>query len=668
MSWVETAPIFLVSAAILLVPGLLIGIALGARRLTLVALAPLFTVTTVAIAATVGQMIGVRWGVLPVLVTAVLLAVLVAGARLLWRKRWPNPPVREPRNALIAAGGGLVFGLVAIGTRFTAVFGEPNHVSQTFDNVFHLNAIRYILDTGTASPLTTGSLTYIFDGRQSFYPDMWHALVALSVDVTGASIPVAVNVMNIAIAGLIWPLACMLLVRVVVGARPIALLAAGVLSAGFAAFPVLMVDFGVLYPNLLAISLLPAALAAAAMVAGFGVDPDLPAPARWVALAGVLPGLALAHPSTLMALIAFSVPIGVFALIRRLQVLHARRAGILSYLLVAAVTVASFWAAAAVLLVARPTREAAFWGPRESVVSAVTATVTNSVIGRPADYVIAAFMLLGIVALIVTRKQMWLVGSFLVAAGLYVVVASFPPGTFRYGLTGIWYSDSFRLAALMPVVVLPLAAVGAQWLADLVQAAVTRARLRRTPPVPAESDTLDPPRRRPQLAGAIAGLVIVLILAIGPQTGKALEVATESGKWTYTFSTDSPLLSPDEATLLERLDDVVPSDATIVGSPWTGASLVYALSDRRALLPAIYGERDSDTLTLMASLRDVTTDSTVCAAVNELDVDYALDFGPREVHGAENQIAGLAELDEAPGLELIDREGDASLYRITACD
>ncbi|WP_120337982.1 DUF6541 family protein [Cryobacterium soli] len=665
MTWLETAPLFLAAVAILFIPGLLIGVALGARRLTLLALAPLFTVTTVAVAATGGQFIGVRWGVLPVLVVALLLSAVLVAARVLWRKRWTSLPVREGRAGLIAAGGGLLFGLVAIGTRFTTIFGAPNHISQTFDNVFHLNAVRYILDTGSASPLTTGSLTYEFDGRTSFYPDMWHALVALLVDVTGASIPVAVNVMNIAIAGLVWPLACILLVRVVLGARPVALLAAGVLSAGFAAFPALMVDFGVLYPNLLAISMLPAALAMVALVAGFGVEPDLPVPARWLALAGLLPGLALAHPSTLMALIAFSVPIAVFGLIRHLRALRTRHAGFWPYARVTVVAGLSFGIAAAVLLVGRPTVAAAFWGPRESFKSAVVATLTNSVVGRPADYLIAALMLLGIVALIVTRRQPWLIGSFIVAAGLYIVCASFPIGFFRYGLTGIWYNDSYRLAALMPVVVLPLAATGVVWLADLIQAGVARMRQRRVNTDPA---AVTGTRRTEPVGAVVAGVAIIAILAVGTQTGQALDAATTSGQKSYKFTASSPLLSPDELTLLDRLDDEVPSDATVVGSPWTGSSLVYAISDRRALLPAIFGERDSDTLLLMAALRDATTDSEVCAAVNELDVDYALDFGPREVHGGVNQIAGLSELADSPGLELVDREGDASLYRITACD
>lgn len=668
MSWVQTAPIFLASMGILFVPGLLIGVALGARRLSLLALAPVFTVTVIALSATVTQLVGLRWGLGPVLITAVLIAGVLAGARWLFRTRWHSLPAQGTRVAVVAALAGLVFAVVAIGTRFATIFGAPHHISQTFDNVFHLNAVRYILDTGSASPLTTGSLTYEYDGRISFYPDMWHSLVALAVDLTGASIPVAVNVMNIAIAGLVWPLACMLLVRTIVGPRPIALLSAGVLSAGFAAFPYLMVDFGVLYPNLLAISILPAGLAVVALVAGFGVKPDLAVPARWIALAGLLPGLALAHPSTLLALIAFSVPIALFGVLRHVRGLFARRAPWWTYARAGVITVASFAIAATVLLKARPTMEAAFWGPRESVTTAVTATLTNSVVGRPADYLIAVLMLIGIVALIRTPGQRWVIASFLVAAGLYIVCASFPMSTFRYGLVGIWYNDSFRLAALMPVLVLPLAAVGAMWLADLVQAAVTRFGRRSAASADLQAQRRTRPRARFGLVESVVGVVIALVLAVGTQTGSALAFATGAAGASYVFTEESPLLSPDELALLDRLDEEVPSDATVVGSPWTGSSLVYALSDRRALLPAIFGERDEDTLVLMAALRDATTDASVCAAVDSLDVDYALDFGEREVHGGINQIGGLSNLDESAAVELVDREGDASLYRISACD
>ena len=137
----------LIVVGLIFVPGLLIGLALGARRLTLVALAPAFTTSVIAITALANQFLPFRWGVVPVLATTVIIAALVFGAARLWRSRAPEPVLPSGSRGLWLAGiGGLVFAFVAIARRFMDIVGEPNHISQTFDNVFHLNAIAHILD------------------------------------------------------------------------------------------------------------------------------------------------------------------------------------------------------------------------------------------------------------------------------------------------------------------------------------------------------------------------------------------------------------------------------------------------------------------------------------------------------------------------------------------
>ena len=663
MIWASTIGVLLASIAILFVPGLIVGFALGGRRLLLAAIAPPLTISVIAVASIVNHVVGFSWGVLPLLATAVILAGVVLGLRRLWRKRWPAPQLQPvSRWAWIAGAAGLVFGFVAIAARFMAMFGAPNHISQTFDNIFHINAVNYIVEMGNASPLKVGSLTYAYDGAQVFYPDMWHAFIALVADLTGASVPVAVNVGSIAIAAVMWPLACIFLVRVVVGVRPVALLAAGVLSAAFSGFPYLMVDFGVLYPNLLSISILPVALALVIMVCGFGPADLLSPPATWLALVAVLPGLALAHPSTLMALIAFSAPIVVSALIRRFAGLREHGAPWRSYVITAGIAALGFATAAVILIVARPDRAAAFWGPREPVETAVLAAIKSSFVGRPGDWVIALFVVLGIWSLRRARKQQWLIGTYIVAAGLYVIAASFQAGSYRYWVTGIWYNDSFRLAALLPVIALPLAVVGVLWAGDLCASGVEAIRNRRA------AGTRSIIAARSIQLGTAVGFVLVALLAVSSQTGAALASATESGQQRYAFTEESSLLSPDEMRLIDRVDDEIPADAAILGSPWTGTSLVFALADRRALLPHIYGYRDPATTTLIESLRDASTDPAVCEAARELNAFYVLDFGDREVHGGENVFPGITDLEDSPAVELIDHEGDAKLYRLDACD
>lgn len=653
----------LASIAILFVPGLIVGFALGGRRLLLTVIAPPLTISVIAVASVVNHVVGFRWGVLPVLVTAVILAGIVWGLQRLWRKRWPAPRLESVSQwAWIFGGSGLVFGFVALTARFTAMFGAPNHVSQTFDNIFHINAVNYIIEMGNASPLKVGSLTYAYDGAQVFYPDMWHAFIALVAELTGASVPVSINVGSIAIAAVMWPLACLFLVRVVVGVRPIALLAAGVLSAAFSGFPYLMVDFGVLYPNLLSISILPVALALVILICGFGSADLLSPPARWLALVAVLPGLALAHPSTLMALIAFSVPIVLSALIRRFVGMRERGAPPRSYITTVGLALIGFGIAAIILIVARPDRAAAFWGPREPVETAVLAAVNSSFVGRPGDWVIASLVVFGIWSLRRARKQQWLIGTYIVAAGLYVIAASFQAGTYRYWVTGIWYNDSFRLAALLPVIALPLAVVGVLWVGDLCMSGVDAMRSRRGTGARSRLSV-----RRTQV-GSIAGFALVGVIAVSTQTGAALASATESGQERYAFTEESSLLSPDEMRLIDRIDDEVPADAAIMGSPWTGTSLVFALADRRALLPHIYGYRDPATTTLIESLRDAAIDPAVCDAVRELNALYVLDFGAQEVHGGKNILPGITDLKDSPAVKLIDEQGDAELYRVVACD
>ena len=66
----------------------------------------------------------------------------------------------------------------------------------------------------------------------------------------------------------------LLLVRTLVGRSAGAALAAPVLSLGFIAFPWTLVTYGALWPNLLGVALVPAALAAVALATRPGIGPD----------------------------------------------------------------------------------------------------------------------------------------------------------------------------------------------------------------------------------------------------------------------------------------------------------------------------------------------------------------------------------------------------------
>src|SRR5699024_1594695 len=70
---------------------------------------------------------------------------------------------------------------------------------------------------------------------------------------------------------------------------------------------------------------------------------------------------------------------------------------------------------------------------------------------------------------------------------------------------------------------------------------------------------------------------------------------------------------------------------------------------------------------LNAELDEARTDPEVCDAVEELDVEYALDFGPQEIHGRSATYTGLNEISETGAAEVGRQVGDAQLLRMLPC-
>jgi len=237
---------------------------IGLRGLWVAAAAPVFAVTVIGGASLVAGFLGWGWSILP----CILLAALIGIGIVLVRRRAGATTRRSPFSGWWTIGAAIGAAAV-IGVQVGAVIGDATAISQTFDNVFHLNAIRYIIDTGAASPLELGQMTSP-NGGVPFYPSAWHAMAAIVAQLSGSSIPVVVNAQTIVIAAGIWPLGVMLLSRVLAGASASVTVSAAVLSAAVPLFPLLPMDYGVLYPFQLALAAAPVAVAATLSATGVG--------------------------------------------------------------------------------------------------------------------------------------------------------------------------------------------------------------------------------------------------------------------------------------------------------------------------------------------------------------------------------------------------------------
>ena len=133
-------------------------------------------------------------------------------------------------------------------------------------------------------------------------------------------------------------------------------------------------------------------------------------------------------------------------------------------------------------------------------------------------------------------------------------------------------------------------------------------------------------------------------------------------------SDESPLLTSDELALIERLDDEVPEDAVILGSPWTGTALAYAMADRQVVMPHTLMDITEEMSVLLDRLDSARPGSAeVCAAVDDLGVEYVLDFGTQEINDGKHPYKGLDRLRTSESVEKVDQIGDAVLYKVVLC-
>lgn len=668
MSWFEAVPQCVLAVALLTIPGFAVGMAarLGAARAA--ATAPGISVSIIAVAAIAAPFAGIAWSLLPVIAVTIGVAAVAFALSLLLRKRAGAGDAKledNPGHWIVASVAAAAVAAVLIGGRLLRAIGSPESFSQTFDNVFHLNAIRYILDTGSGSSLTLSGMT-----GGSSYPAAWHDLVSLVVLIGGGEITSSVNVINLLIAAFVWPLGCIYLSHAIWGRRPAVSFAAGVLSAAFGAFPISLLDFGVLYPNFLALALLPLVFALGLESMGLSAISNRSKLLSLLLLLAVLPGMALAHPSVAMAWLALMLPpaLYVYALVFA-NALKFRR-GRARILVATVFSIALLTGIALIKMlwdVVRPPAETAFWPPVESTGQAIGEVISSSAIGRPAAWVIMLLTLMGIYLTIRSSRQLWLLGSYAVAAFLFVVVSSFPADDFRLFLTGIWYNDPPRLAALLPVVTIPLACQGAVFVwTQLTTILASSTGLLRGRSVRSTAPAKGGRTSQPELLVALAATAMVFALIVGTQRGNVGQAEASMAE-SYRLSENSPLISSDEMALIKRLPGEVPKNALMVGNPWNGSSLAYAFADRKLVQLHILSAVPQGAAPLLNGPTPAKGDPAVCPTVERLKIEYILDFGHREVHGRDSGYKGLDALIGAGLATLEDSQGEAKLYKLDLC-
>ena len=665
MSWLATIPLLLFAVVLAFGPGYAMGWALRIPARLRAFYAPLLTFALVAVSAIVLGKTGIPWSLISFVPVAAVLVAAAAGLMWLVGRRWPAlASASWPGNDVPVAWpvvGAVLGGFLVLHMTEDMVYG-PEAFSQSLDNSFHMNAIRWIQEHGDASSLTLGAVAAA-NQEPTFYPAGWHDFVSLIYSTTGTSIATATIVTVLLAAGILWPCSLVALSLSIPKLRRLQALAIPAMICGFAAFPGLLLRWGVLFPNLLGYALLPSFVALMVYLVQVMVRREYSASLS-LGLASLvgLAGLALVHPNAVVSAAAFAVPLllaGVTWVVRSRE-LTSRQKWVGSILLLAVlVGCVGAWR------VLRPAEFASnTWSPILTEGEALYQFLflglenANQLGDKFNPSYLAGFLVLwGVGYLLYKRRNLWLIASWVLIGYLWIVSASVPRGEFRLLMVAPWYTDHFRLAALVVFPSVILAGIG---LGGFVEGLLTWVA-RRAP---------RPARLKVATIGMGVAMILVLVVAGLSSRVPSVQETTLAVSREYRLTPTSVVLNQDEMNVINEIPKIVPKDDVIVNNPWDGSAYIYALADRHLTGYHFEFETSPKYSAIMHNLKDARTNPEVCREVNEykahwyVHLENQLNFGP----DAQKNYDGLVAAIDTDVLTPVYSSGPMTLYRISACD
>lgn len=457
------------------------------RRLWALACAPLvsiavfFVLTTLyagAIPATYATLVGAPFIVL-LLAYAVRSRTRFTHASTSFRAR-SGQTVAASARAWFRSSQGVLFASICVSTVlflliYVRMAGDGANYAWLLDNSHHMSTALALTEKTNWSVFNPWAHTYYATGvdplgehlgASAFYPPVWQWLVALPATLVPQNIAIAQNGLLALTCAVMAPLSFFALSVQLFGERLETKVASVVTPLSFFSFPWLLMVWGPLYPNLFSyVLVLPCVIA---FLQCFAPQLSWPLRLAYVLLVVVGAGaIFLTQPNGVFVFGTFVAPFLVWQ-ISRIPQLWMRPGWVrgivrtLFALLAIAFVLLTWWVIVNSSFMAdvRNFDWPAFVPDDQAWSYLLTAHfAVGYTLGAGPQYLLASFVIVGLVAALAQKQTRWLAASYAAFAFLYgVCVASKDPN--KWIVTGFWYNDSFRLSAAAALAGVPVATLG----------------------------------------------------------------------------------------------------------------------------------------------------------------------------------------------------------------
>lgn len=622
-------------------PGLVFGAAIRLRGWTLVGVAPALTCGLVAVGIYLLGKLGIAWTALNVGLWVLLISALAAlGSLLLARRRrrqQPAPPAdasstqgRSVRDHLLI-GGGVLVGMAVGAVAFLRGMGGLNSVHQDWDAPFHANLVRWIAEHGSALPSDVGAVSNATNDPTYFYPDVYHALLALVYGPVGMP-----ELMNLGALAVLLALPLGIAALTDAWRMPtLAVASAAAVSTWFTALPYDSFMRGPLWPYIAGVVLVPGVLAAARyLIAPAGL-------AGAVGVAVAVAGLIGLHTSlffilaTLVILLLFALALRVEPVDWRVTRWHALTAVVLSAVLALPWMLPALSTAKGVTSFVWPSEASVVAGFGQMITFSPDANFPQWWIGIPA--------ITGIVLLAWHRRMVWLVAGYVIIGGLYAATVSMESELIHF-LTAPFYNDHWRIAAILPI-------FGAVAFGQFMSSA---------------GDTCADHIRRWRPSWSQASIATASVMVIGlvlAVLGNGAYIGRNSTTIAFAYS-EGRTVSHGERAAYAWLGEHVGTNERVMNGTYDGSVWMYALSGVKPVVWQ-YGsvEQDTPASVLVDRLDELDSSGLVRRSLEKLNVRYVI-VGEGFIRSWNKRAEGLRDLVQNHNFRVVYSNDDAVVYAI----
>lgn len=650
------------------VPGCLLTKCLGYDNAKSIAIAPPVSCCILLTLGVILHTLNINAGVVSMLLipTVVLLV-----AYSLIRHKYGSPSNKADQLFILSLY--MLIGIVLV----LLVLFRHQHGFEAFqpdnDNATHLAIIKNMASSKILSVLSTSayfdtSVSPEVNTAGAFYPSIFHIIAALSIFSSGVAVQVAENLTAAVIIATVFTTGCYALFRAIDPNNRNLSIAGAVGCLLIVGFPWRFIVWGPLYPNLLSLSLIPAALSVEIEICNAIKDNKLDLH-QVILFLLTISAISGSHPNGLFTLGVLSIALLSNTLVSKVKA-HNKGKLIPALSMLGLYTcIMAIWTICFLL----PSFQGVVnytWPANQSLFKAVNSLLLFGFTRDSNDPILLILLCIGLAHAMRRKEIRWIVPSYLLTAFMFIIAVS-SDGAVKQFLCGFWYCDHNRIAACTSLAAMPLICIGIASVFSLLENNVSNWYSIKTKGLP--------------IIKLSASVLIILIVCFPFFIDNYLGYPTTFQDYTrlldYKFDKKAPsVYSSDEVDFVEKANMLIEPETKVINIPFDGSCFAYDIQDLNLYYrdPHVSGAKNSSETEHSWLYRKQLSNYLNCQQIKDAlkndHIEYVLmlDDGDSKdeperffIGYNENDWSGITSINEnTPGFSLVLAKDDMKLYRI----